>query len=53
MQRLDLLKQNLRLDHLNKKEKQSIEPIIENFNDIFYFYNQEINEKMQTKLHIL
>lgn len=36
MQRLDLLKQNLRLDHLNEEEKQSIQPVIENFNDIFY-----------------
>jgi hypothetical protein len=34
--RIDLLKQNLRLNHLNNEEKQSIEPIIENFNDIFY-----------------
>ena len=34
--RLETLKDNLRLDHLNKEEKSSILPIIENYNDIFH-----------------
>lgn len=34
--RLKILKENLRLDHLNEEEKLSILPIIENFNDIFH-----------------
>lgn len=35
-QRIELLKQNLRLNHLNREEIQSIQPVIEDFNDIFY-----------------
>jgi transposase InsO family protein len=34
--RLKILRENLRLDHLNKEEKLSIIPIIENYNDIFH-----------------
>lgn len=35
-QRLNILKENLKLDHLNEEEKQSILPVIEDFNDIFH-----------------
>lgn len=34
--RVKLLNQNLRLDHLNPEEKESLQKIIEEFNDIFY-----------------
>ncbi|KMQ89530.1 enzymatic polyprotein endonuclease reverse [Lasius niger] len=35
-QRLKLLKENLQLNHLNEEEKQSILPVIEDYNDIFH-----------------
>ena len=34
--RLKILKENLRLNHLNKEEESSILPIIENYNDVFH-----------------
>lgn len=34
--RLEILKENLRLNHLNEEEKFSILPIIEDYNDIFH-----------------
>lgn len=40
--RVDTLRENLRLDHLNSEEKYSVLKICENYNDIFYLKNDKL-----------
>lgn len=42
-ERIHLLNQNLRLDHLNKEESESIKSICEKFNDIFHLPNDMLS----------
>lgn len=41
-ERINLLKENLRLDHLNPEEKMSILEMCMEFNDIFYLPNDKL-----------